>query len=233
MYMDDMVIATRSIEENLNNLKKVLIVLKQHGFELNLANSQFLKFKIEYLGYIVSQERITMSDRHKQAISDFPILKTVRHLQGSFGLTNYFRRFIRGYAKIAQQLHKLTKKSVNFVFDEEYRQSFQTLKKELTSYLVLRLYNPAAETELYTDTSESGFGAILLQKQADGKLAPIAYFSKATSDVERKYHSYELETFNNCQGFRKVSYIFTRYSFQGSDRLQFFSPSLKENQYQP
>jgi len=58
----------------------------------------------------------------------------------------------------------------------------------------LHIYNPKAETELHTDASSLGFGAILLQKQENGALAPIAYFSKSTNEAEKRYHSYELET---------------------------------------
>lgn len=71
---------------------------------------------------------------------------------------------------------------------------FELLKKELTSPPVLHIYNPVVETKLHTDTSSHGFGAILLQKQKTDNLAPIAYYSKATSEIENKYHSYELET---------------------------------------
>lgn len=68
------------------------------------------------------------------------------------------------------------------------------LKRELTSSPVLHIYNPTADTELHTDASTQGFGAILLQKQKSGVTAPIAYFSKTTNDAEKNYHSFELET---------------------------------------
>lgn len=58
----------------------------------------------------------------------------------------------------------------------------------------LRVYNPSAETEFHTDASTLGFDAILIQKQSDGHYAPIAYFSKATTNCEKNYHSFELET---------------------------------------
>lgn len=64
-------------------------------------------------------------------------------------------------------------------------QAFLNLKKELTSYSVLRLYNYYAETELHTDASLLGFGAVLLQKQENKAFAPITYFSQATIDAEK------------------------------------------------
>lgn len=135
-----------------------------------------------------------MSDRHTRAILDFPIPKSIKQLQSFLGLTGFFRRFIKDYAIKAEPLYNLTKKEVSFVFDEGCKLAFDQLKKELTSYPVLRLYNPTAKTELHTDASSVGFGAILLQRQEDNNFTPIGYFSKATTEIEKRYHIYELET---------------------------------------
>lgn len=67
------------------------------------------------------------------------------------------------------------------------------LKQELTSAPILALYNPVAETELYTDASSAGLGAMLLQKQRNGQWEVVAYFSQATNQAESRYHSFELE----------------------------------------
>lgn len=80
-----------------------------------------------------------------------------------------------------------------FNFDIECKKAFETLKSELTTYPVLRLYNPAAETELHTDASSLGLAAILLQKQTFKEWAPVAYFSQTTNQAESRYHSFELE----------------------------------------
>ena len=90
-------------------------------------------------------------------------------------------------------MYNLTKKSVAFSFDEKCEKAFNRLKEQLTSHPVLKLYNPGAETELHTDASAQGLAAILLQKQEQGNLAPIAYFSQLTNKAEANYHSFELE----------------------------------------
>jgi len=194
IYMDDILIASASIKENLKTLSEVLVTLKKYQLELNLSKCLFLKREMEYLGYLVSCNGITMSSRHIKAILDFPYPKNIRELQSFLGLTGYFRRFIENYALKAKPLYELLKKNVEFKVNEECTKSFNLLKKELTSSPILCIYNSAAETELHTDASNQGFGAILLQRQKFGCVAPIAYYSKATSDVEKKYHSFELET---------------------------------------
>ncbi|KMQ91613.1 hypothetical protein RF55_8496 [Lasius niger] len=169
VYIDDILIASRSVEENLNVLREVLLTLRKYGFELNFAKCKFLKKKIEFLGYIISRDQITMSDRHTQAIKSFPVPKNVHQLQRFLGLANYFRKFIQDYARKARPLHNLLRKTAEFDFDLDCVTAFELLKKELTAYPVLHLYNLAAQTELHTDASSQGLGAILLQKQSNAK----------------------------------------------------------------
>lgn len=86
----------------------------------------------------------------------------------------------------------MIKKNIEYSFDKKCIAAFELLKKELTSSPVLRLYDPAAETQLHTDACQAGFGAIL-QKQQNNSWALVAYFSQGTNSAESRYHSYELE----------------------------------------
>lgn len=184
LYIDDILIATVSAEENLNILRQVLIILKKRGLELNVSKCLFLKREIEYLGYLVSENGITLCKRHVQAILEYPQPNDVKELQRFLGLCNYFRRFIKDYALKNNVLQTLLKKDVSFDFSTECKVAFECLKEELASPPVLCIYNPSAETELHTDASSYSFGAILIQKQRDGHFGPIAYFSKTTTDCE-------------------------------------------------
>lgn len=193
IYIDDILVPSCTVEENLSSLKEVFLILKQYRFKLNYKKCHFLKEKIEYLGYILSPSGITLSDRHVKAVRDFPIPKNITQLQRFLGLANFFRKFIRDYAVKGRPLHNLLRKSVSFNFNDDCLKAFQILKQELISYPVLRLYDPYAETELHTDASSLALAAILFQKQESGKLAPIAYYSQATNSAEARYHSFELE----------------------------------------
>lgn len=118
----------------------------------------------------------------------------MKRVHSFLGLCSFFRRFIRGFAQIASPLYKLLHKDAVFNFDQKCVQSFETLKQLLTSAPVLHIYDPTRETELHTDASKLGYGAVLLQRQTDNKFHPIAYFSKSIGQHEINYHSYELET---------------------------------------
>lgn len=162
IYIGDILIPTYTVLENLDILKQVLILLKQYHFCLNYKKCAFLKTTIEYLGYILSPSCITLSSRHTQAVADFPIPKKTVELQRFLGLANYFRRFIKNYSIKAKPLQNLLRKDSKFIFDNECQAAFELLKKELTSFSVLRLYNPNLETELHTDASSVAIAGILL-----------------------------------------------------------------------
>lgn len=140
VYIDDILIASDLVESNLQTLKKVLVELKKYCFELNLGKCQFLKKRIEYLGYVISNVEITFSDRHTKAINDFSKPRNEHETQRFLGLVGYFRKFICDFVNKAKSLYNLLKKSVKFNFDAECVNAFEILKKELVAYSVLRLY---------------------------------------------------------------------------------------------
>jgi len=193
VYMDDVLIPSESVEQNIAIMKDVLTLLKKYKFELNYNKCQFLKKKIEFLGYIISVNGITLSSRHTEAVKRFKPPVNAIEVQRFLGLASYFRKFIKNFAIIARPLYSLLRKGIPFEFNKECVQSFEMLKKELTADPVLALYNPAAETELHTDACASGIGAMLLQKQPHGLWAVVAYYSQSTNQAEARYHSFELE----------------------------------------
>lgn len=93
VYIDDLLIATENADENLIILQQV--ILKKYSLELNMSKCLFLKREIEYLGYLVSENGITLCERHVSAILNYPPPNNVKELQGFLGLCSYFRRFIK------------------------------------------------------------------------------------------------------------------------------------------
>jgi len=164
VYIDDILIPTESVEQNLTTLKEVLDILRKYSFELNLTKCQFLKTTIEFLGYIISENSITLSPRHVEAVRTFKQPENIQEVQRFLGLCSYCRKFIQDYAVKAYPLQNLLKKSIEFEFDKRSVEAFHALQKELTE-LLLRIYDPSAETELHTDACSLGLAAILLQKQ--------------------------------------------------------------------
>ena len=115
------------------------------------------------------------------------------------GFTNYYRHFIKGYAKIARPLHELTsgengkKKHSKVSWTERCQESFDSLKKIYSESPVLAYADYTKPFVLHTDASTTGLGAILFQKQEDGKERVIAYASCTLNKVERNYDAHKLE----------------------------------------
>ncbi|XP_033318399.1 uncharacterized protein K02A2.6-like [Bombus bifarius] len=194
VYMDDIIILAKNLEEAWERLQMVIELAEQYGLIINWGKCRFLQQEIEYLGYIVSKNTIRPSTHKTRAVANFPKPTSVKKVQSFLGLTGYFRKFIRGYAKIAKPLTDLLKKEVKFQFGDREVEAFEILKTALVNEPVLKLYRMGAETELHTDASAEGYGAILMQLDLDdGKFHPVYFASGKTTPAEAKYTSYELE----------------------------------------
>ena len=180
-------------------------VAARNGLIINWKKCKFLQKNIEFLGHVIEDGDIRPSPTKIKAVQGFPEPRSKKHVQSFLGLTGYFRKFIENYAKIAKSLSDLFKLNKAFVFDTAERKSFTELKYLLSKEPVLRIYDPEAITELHTDASVEGLGAVLLQRYDNEKYChPVYYMSRKTSEAERKYHSYELEILAiiNVQKFR-------------------------------
>ena len=191
VYLDDILVFSRSLEDHLNHLRIVINRLVEVGLKLKPAKCHFAKKELEYP---VTREGLKTNPRLIEAVREFPTPKNVQDVQRFLGLSSYYRRFIRNFARIAAPLHQLTRKDVKFHWSAECGTVFQELKALLTSAPVLAYPNFDREFTLETDASVQGLGAVLSQIQPDSKLHPVAYASRALSPPEKNYGITELET---------------------------------------
>lgn len=194
IYLDDILIATEDFNDHIEIISDVLTQLKRHNLELRLSKCKWAMSELDYLGYRANPSGILPSKTHLQSIENYPVPRNRKQLQSCLGLFSYFRRFVCDFSKIARPLTELLRKDVPYDFSNECSDAFATLRNKLITSPVLAIYDPAAETELHCDASSLGFGSVLMQRQPDRKLHPVAFFSKTTSSAESKLHSYELET---------------------------------------
>lgn len=193
-YLDDVIIPSRTVEEGIERLKRVLETFRAHGLTLKLEKCTFFKETIEYLGREISEEGVRPGQRKTDAVRDMPRPETVKQVRQFLGLASYFRKFVKNFAAIAEPLTRLTRKDVAWQWTDSQERAFQLIKEKLISRPILCIFDPARPTELHTDASSLGVGAVLLQQLEDGRMAAVAYFSKQTTADQRCYHSYELET---------------------------------------
>ncbi|GFY22516.1 retrovirus-related Pol polyprotein from transposon 17.6 [Trichonephila clavipes] len=203
IYMDDLVIPAKDEKEGLEKLGEVLEVASKYGLEMKFKKCQFLRRKVEFLGHVVENGTIRPSIVKTIAVKKFPVPTTVKQVQSFLGLTGYFRKFIPAYSQIAKPLSDLTRKDNPFMFEQPQMEAFEKLKKLLTESPVLSIFQQGRTTELHTDASQQGYGAVLLQEAEDGKLHPVQYMSQKTTPAEEKYSSYELEVLAVVNALKK------------------------------
>jgi hypothetical protein len=181
----------------------VFTLFRDAGMTFRLSKCQFFHNQLEYLGHELNLEAIQPARAKTKAVSEYPRLTNVHEIRQFIGLTSYFRRFIKNFATKAKPLTKLTKANMPFIWGKEQEEAFRFLKQRLVERPVLALYSRDAHTELHTDASKHGIGGSLLQRQQDQTLRPICYFSRQTSKMEEKYHSYESETLAVVDSMRR------------------------------
>lgn len=148
-------------------------------------------------------------------------------------MCSYFRKFVKDFSIIASPLYELLRKGATFKFNQEQLDAFETLKKKLIESPVLSIYNPKDPTELHYDASSRGFGAILLQRKADNCLHPIFYFSKRATEVESRYHSYELETLAIIYALKRFRIYLQGISFKIVTDCNALVMTLKKKEINP
>ncbi|KMQ94326.1 blastopia polyprotein [Lasius niger] len=203
-YMDDLIVLSNNYEDGLDRLRMVFETASKAGLNINWKKCCFLKRRVEFLGHIIEDGTVRPSERKTEAVKRFAEPKNIRQVQAFLGLTGYFGKFIADYSRIARPLSNLLRADAKFNFDAVEREAFELLKMHLSQQPVLNLYQMGAETELHTDASKYGYGAILLQRNGDdGLLHPVYFASGKTTSAEERYSSYELEVLAIIRALRR------------------------------
>ncbi|KAL7280850.1 hypothetical protein ACG7TL_005794 [Trametes sanguinea] len=207
VYIDDILIFSRSQEEHEHHICLVLERLRVAGLFANTKKCVFEQSEVEYLGYLLSSEGIKMHPCKLETIADWPLPASVKDVQSFLGFTNFYRRFIDGYARIVLPLNALTKKdkrSEPFVLTSGATEAFNMLKRAFMTSPVLRHFDPSLPSTLATDASDFAIAGVLHQPDADGLLHPVGYFSHKLSPAEINYEVYDKELLAIVESFRDM-----------------------------
>ncbi|CAH8642613.1 unnamed protein product [Dicrocoelium dendriticum] len=190
VYLDDVIVHGRSLEEHLDNLGLVLQHLHDAGLKLKPQKCQLLKRQVTFLGHIITPSGIQSDPSKVETIQGWPVPTSAEDVRQFLGLASYYRRFIRNFADIAGPLHRLTEKGRTFNWTPQCAKAFEFLRRALTNSPILSfpdLSPSAGQFILDTDASDTGIGAVLSQVGSDGLEHVIAYGSRCLSKPERNY----------------------------------------------
>ena len=194
-YIDDIVIYSPTWNDHLSHLRAVLTTLRMSGLTVKLRKCSFAKAEVKFLGHVVGKGRTKPEEAKVKAIKSFSTPFTKKNLRSFLGLVGYYRKFIKDFSTIAAPLTNLTKKNVpnKLPWTKDHQNSFETLQDALTAESTLITPDPTKEFTLQTDASTIGVGAVLSQKDSQGILRPVAYYSRKLLEREAKYSITELE----------------------------------------
>jgi transposase InsO family protein len=187
VFFDDILIYSKSWEDHVRHVDKVLQLLKEQQLYAKPSKCFFGVKEVEYLGHIVSHEGVKVDPNKIKAMMDWPIPKTLKNLRGFLGLTGYYRKFVRNYGRIAAPLTTLTKKDA-FSWTPEATKSFEQLKEVMCKAPVLTTPDFTKTFIVECDASGNGIGVVLMQ---EGR--PLAFESRPLKGKDLHKPIYEKE----------------------------------------
>ena len=188
VFIDDILVYSRSELEHERHLGLVLQTLRQHRLYAKFSKCEFWLSQVGFLGHVVFADGIYVDPQKVEAVANWDQPTMVTEVRSFLGLAGYYRRFIEGFSKIAGSLHCLTRKGVKFEWTDRCEESFQTLKEKLTSAPVLTLPEGNEGFEVYSDASRQGLGCVLMQHKR-----VVAYASRQLKKHELNYPTHDLE----------------------------------------
>ena len=195
VFIDDIIIYSRTEAEHIELIDWVLTRLEAEGYFAHPGKCQFLRDEVNFLGHVVSRAGVSMQQHKVAAIRDWPVLQSVKDVRAVLGLAGFYRRFVRGFSEIARPLTDLMciadKKW--WSWSSEAQQAFDALKQALTTAPLLAHPDPQSQWIVQTDASGHAIGGVLSQKQDDGSVKPVAFWSHKLNSAQRHYSATERE----------------------------------------
>lgn len=188
VYLDDILVFSKTESEHLEHLRKALTLLREHQLYAKLSKCDFGKTEVEFLGHILGKDGLRVDPKKTAAVRDWQVPKNVGEVRSFLGLANYFRKFIRAYSNMVAPLTNLTRKDTLFAWSASCQVAFDRVKEALTNAPVLRVPDVSRPFEVICDASGIGLGAVLMQ---DGQ--PVAFESRKFNPAERNYAPIEQE----------------------------------------
>ena len=146
-----------------------------------------------FLGVIIRENRVRMEKEKVQGVIEWPVPKSVKDVQKFLGLANYYRQFVKDFAKIARPLHKMTRKENKWSWGEKQQKAFEELKERFTTEPVLVTSDLDKEMRVEVDASDFATGEVLSMKCKNERWRPVAYISKSLNEAERNYEIHDKE----------------------------------------
>ncbi|KAI3808712.1 hypothetical protein L1987_24670 [Smallanthus sonchifolius] len=188
VFIDDILVYSKSEGDHHCHLREVLEVLKQEKLYAKFSKCAFWHREVQFLGHVINPNGIMVDPAKIETVKEWNVPKTPTEIRSFLGLAGYYRRFIQDFSRIASPLTKLTRKELKYEWGPTQNNVFEELKTRLTQAPVLTLPEGNEDLVVYSDASGQGLGCVLMQR---GKV--IAYASRQLKIHEVNYPTHDLE----------------------------------------
>jgi len=208
VYIDDIMIYGKTLEELREKTRRVFDVIREHNLYLKAPKCEFEKQEINFLGFRITRKGIHTDPSKVAALKDYPSPTNVREVRKALGFLSYYRRFVKDFSILAKPLTSLLKKDAPFKWTEECEKAFCSLTKRLITAPVLIPFSPDYPIILETDASAFGWGIVISQQLPDCKYRqPIVFDSGRFSPAEINYSVADCEFLAIIMAIRKYRYL--------------------------
>jgi hypothetical protein len=189
VYIDDIIVMSKTFDEHLAHLRETFSRLRDANLKLKLKKCSFAMNGIHCLGFVLNKDGYQPSPKNVAALKSLPIPNNIHDLQKFLGMAGYYRRMVKSYSNLTKPLTDLLQKRVKFLWNKEQQAAFEIIKRILTSYPVLAHFTPGLTTIIHTDASLTGIAGILVQIQNGSKLwkttTSLTWYFFGTEQINR------------------------------------------------
>ena len=187
VFVDDVLIYSKSEEEHESHLRIVLQALRDHQLYAKLSKYEFWLIEVRFLGHVVSTSGVFVDPAKVEAVMSWERPKSVFETRIFLGLTGYYRRFIKNFSRLAAPMTRLTQNEVKFEWNDSCEKAFQELTRRLTSTPILTVPKRRRRYTMFCDASKERLGCVLMQSER-----VVSYGSRQLKDHEQSYPTHDM-----------------------------------------
>jgi len=192
-FIDDILVATDTEEGHDELVEEVLRRLEENDLFVKLEKCRWKVREVEFLGVVIGPKGVEMQKEKVEGVLNWPAPRNIKEVQKFLGLANYYRRFIKNFARIVAPLHVLVRKEQKWKWEKEQKEAFKELKTGFTTEPILAILDIDREMRVEADTSDYATEGVLSTKCEDGKWRPVAFISKSLNTMEQNYEIHDKE----------------------------------------
>ena len=184
MYIDDIVVHSKTWDQHLTDVRRVLHRLLQARLTVRLVKCFFACAEVDYLGHTVGIGRISPRQATIQSLIHATAPRNKTQLRSFLGLTGFFQRYIPHFSDLTASLTDILRKGRDFNWDIQAETAFQGIKKIMCNQPIFLIADYNKPFIMLIDASNIAIGAVLMQQDESGDLKPVCYFSKKLNEAQ-------------------------------------------------